>query len=72
MPETVIVAIIALIGTVTGTYFGQRKSTALIMYRIERLEKTVEKHNGVVGRTAILEEQMKVANHRIKNLEGRE
>lgn len=72
MPETVIVAIIALIGTLTGTYFGQRKSTALIMYRIERLEKTVEKHNGVVGRTAILEEQMKVANHRIKNLEGRE
>ena len=72
MPETVIVAIIALIGTLTGTYFGQRKSTALIMYRIERLEKTVEKHNRVVGRTAILEEQMKVANHRIKNLEGRE
>ncbi len=72
MPETVIVAIIALIGTLTGTYFGQRKSTALIMYRIEKLEKTVEKHNGVVGRTAILEEQMKVANHRIKNLEGRE
>lgn len=72
MPETVIVAIIALIGTLTGTYFGQRKSTALIMYRIERLEKTVEKHNGVVGRTVILEEQMKVANHRIKNLEGRE
>jgi len=72
MPETVIVAIIALIGTLTGTYFGQRKSTALIMYRIERLEKTVEKHNGVVGRTAILEEQMKVANRRIKNLEGRE
>ena len=71
MPETVIVAIIALIGTLTGTYFGQRKSTALIMYRIERLEKTVEKHNGVVGRTAILEEQMKVANHRIKDLEGR-
>lgn len=71
MPETVIVAIIALAGTLTGTYFGQRKSTALIMYRMERLEKTVEKHNGVVGRTAVLEEQMKVANHRIKSLEGR-
>lgn len=50
-------------------HFANRKSTALISYRIEQLEKKVEKHNNIIERTYLLEEKMKVANHRIEDLE---
>lgn len=65
MPDTVIVAVLSLIGTLTGSFGG----TQLIKYRIEQLEKKVEKHNSVVERTYLLEEKVKVANHRIQDLE---
>ena len=69
MSETIIVAIISLIGTLFGSYLAQRKTTALVVYRLEQLEKKVDKHNSVIERTYILEEKMKVANHRISDLE---
>ena len=69
MSETIIVAIISLIGTLFGSYLAQRKTTALVVYRLEQLEKKVDKHNSVIERTCILEEKMKVANHRISDLE---
>ena len=65
MTDTVIVAIISLLGTLLGSFGG----TQLIEYRIEQLEKKVEKHNSIVERTYILEEKVKVANHRIEDLE---
>lgn len=68
MPDTVLVAALSLIGTLAGSFGG----TQLIKYRIEQLEKKVEKHNSVVERTFRLEEQMKVANHRIQDLEDEE
>ena len=67
--ETIIVAIISLVGTLFGSYLAQRKTTALVVYRLEQLEKKVDKHNSVIERTYILEEKMKVANHRISDLE---
>ena len=67
MPDTVVVAILSLIGTLAGSFGG----TQLIKYRIEQLEKKVEKHNSVVERTFLLEEKVKVANHRIEDLEGK-
>lgn len=76
MPETVIVALISMAGTLMGSYFGQRKSTALISYRLEQLEKKVNKHNNHTERLYQLEkrcdlheEKLKVANHRIDDLE---
>lgn len=76
MSETVIVAFLSLVGTLTGSYFANRRSTALIAYRLEQLEEKVNKHNQVVERTyhledndALLEEKIKVANHRIEDLE---
>ncbi len=69
MSETIIVAIISLIGTLFGSYLAQRKTTALVVYRLEQLEKKVDKHNSLIERTYILEEKMKVANHRISDLE---
>ena len=65
MADTVIVAIISLLGTLLGSFGG----TQLVKYRIEQLEKKVEKHNSIVERTYILEEKVKVANHRIEDLE---
>lgn len=78
MTEGIIVGILSLIGTLAGTYFANRKSSALIAYRLELLEKKVGKHNSVVERTfkleeqtAVIEEKIKVANHRIEDLENR-
>ena len=51
---------------------GSFSGTQLIKYRIEQLEKKVEKHNSIVERTYILEEKVKVANHRIDDLERKE
>ena len=67
MQDTIVVAILSLIGTLAGSFGG----TQLIKYKIEQLEKKVEKHNSVVERTFLLEEKMKVANHRIEDLEGK-
>lgn len=78
MTEGIIVGILSLIGTLAGTYFANRKSSALIAYRLELLEKKVDKHNSAVERTfkleekaAVIEEKIKVANHRIEDLENR-
>lgn len=62
---TVIVGVLSLFGTLTGSYGGMK----LMTYRIEQLEKKVDKHNNFAERVPILEEQMKVANHRIEDLE---
>lgn len=76
MTESIIVAVLSLIGTMAGAYFANRKSAALIAYRLEELEKKVNKHNGLVERmynletrADVFEEKMKVANHRIDDLE---
>ena len=76
MTETIVVALLSLVGTLTGAYFANRKSSALIAYRLEQLEKKVALHNSVVKRTfqleqdrAVMQEQIKVANHRIEDLE---
>lgn len=76
MSETIIVAVLALIGTLVGSYFSNQKTTALIACRLEQLEQKVNKHNSVIERTyklekqeSVMEEQIKVINHRIEDLE---
>ena len=68
MTETIIVAILGFLGTAVGSFSGMR----LMSYRIEQLEKKVEHHNQVIERTYVLEEQLKVANHRLDDLERHE
>lgn len=63
--STVIVAFFSLLGTMAGSYGGMK----LMSYRIEQLEKKVERHNQFAERVPILEEKMNVANHRIDDLE---
>ena len=76
MNENIIVAVLALIGTLTGAYLANRKSSALIAYRLEELEKRVQAHNNLVERTfhleektEVQEERIKIINHRIEDLE---
>ncbi len=80
MSETILVALItgglALLGTLGGSYLANKKSAALIAYRLEQLEKKVQAHNNLVERmyqmeerTELQEEKIKVANHRIDDLE---
>lgn len=80
MDSTIIVSLItgglALVGTLAGSYFANRKSAALIAYRLEELEKRVQAHNNLVERTYHLEERtelqeekLKVVNHRLNDLE---
>lgn len=76
MNESIIVAVLSLFGTLGGTFGGILTANKLTNYRIEQLEKKVEKHNRVVERVyilekneAVMEEEIKVANHRIDDLE---
>ena len=77
MSETIIVAILSLIGTLAGSHLGIVAANKLVIYRIEQLEKKVEKHNNVLERVydlekseAVIKEEIKVANHRIDDLES--
>lgn len=76
MTEAIIVAGFSLLGTLAGAYFSNKKSAALISYRLEQLEQKVAKHNSLVERMYnlekredVIEEKMRVANHRIEDLE---
>lgn len=76
MSETVIVAILSLVGTLGGSLFGILAANKLTTYRLQQLEQKVERHNQVIERVyklekneAVMEEEIKVANHRIEDLE---
>ena len=69
MTTDILVALIAFAGTVLGTFGGILTSSKLTNYRISEFEKKVDKHNNFAARVPIFEEQMKVANHRIDDLE---
>lgn len=74
--SSIIVALIGAGGSAIGAILGIIINTKLITYRIEQLEIKVNKHNNLIERTyeletkeKVLEEQIKVANHRISDLE---
>ena len=76
MSETMGIALLSFAGTLLGTLGGILAANRLTNYRIERLEKQVEKHNQVIDRVykleqadAVEEEEIKVINHRIRDLE---
>lgn len=75
MDSTVIVGVLSLIGTLVGSLGGIMTANRLTNYRIQQLEKKVEKHNSVIERVYILEkheavidEEIKTANEKIDNL----
>jgi hypothetical protein len=71
------ISLLSLIGTLAGTFGGILTSNKLTGYRIQKLEEQVAKHNNVVERVfrledsdKLLDEKIKVANHRIDDLEA--
>ena len=76
MNSEITVAVLALLGSVMGTLAGVIVNAKLINYRIAQLESKVDKHNHVIDRVydleknnAVIREEIKVANHRISDLE---
>lgn len=67
MNETII---ISLIGTLAGSLGGILVASKLTNYRLEQLEKKVDKHNQFAERIPVLENRMTVSEHRIKDLES--
>ena len=71
----IIVAIISglfvAVPSLIATILSNKKTTALVTYRVEQLEKKVEKHNSVMERTFKLEEDYKNLEENLKELKGR-
>ena len=61
----IVVALLALVGTGIGSFSGFK----LTSYRVEQLEKKVDKHNQFAERLPVLEEKIKMMNHRLDDLE---
>lgn len=76
MATEIIVALIGLGGSAIGSIIGIIASSKLTVYRLEQLEQKVNKHNNLIERTyqlerdkAVINEEIKVLNHRIDDLE---
>jgi len=76
MSDAVAVALIGLAGSGLGSVLGILVSSKLTQYRLEQLEKKVQAHNNLIERTyrleertEVQEEKIRVANHRIEDLE---
>lgn len=76
MSTEIIVALIGLGGSAIGSILGIIASSKLTLYRIKQLEEKVDKHNSVIERVyhletqdAVINEEIKVVNHRLTDLE---
>ena len=72
MDVTVISAIVSALCSLVGTFGGILVSSKLTAYRLEQLEKRVAEHNNFAIRLPVIEEQIKVINHRLEDLEHEE
>ena len=79
MDSSIIVAVVSGIFTLIGSFGGVMATSRLTAYRLQKLEEKVDKHNQVIDRVyrleqhdAVLDEEIKVANHRIADLERAE
>lgn len=68
MSESILVSILSLFGTLIGSLCGILTANKLTLYRIQQLEKKVEKHNGVIDRVYALEKHEAVMQEEIDNL----
>ena len=65
MDGTIMVSVISLCGTLIGSISGVLISNKLVNYRLEELEKKVDKHNQLIERMAIVERDIKTAYNQI-------
>lgn len=71
MTESIIAALITGLLSLAGVYLANRKSSALIMYRLEQLEHKQDAHNKMIERVFKLEGRMEEAEHDIRDLKAR-
>lgn len=69
MVESVVVAIITGVLTLIGVIISNNKSQAVMEERVDELTREVREHNKFAKRMPVVEEQIKVINHRISDLE---
>ena len=69
LQSEITVALLSLAGTLLGSLGGILASSKLTAYRLAQLEKKVDRHNGFAERLPVLEEKLKVVNHRLDDLE---
>lgn len=70
MSDTIITALITGAITLAGVLISNSKSQAVTETKIEELTREVREHNNFARRMPVVEEQIKVINHRIEDLEG--
>lgn len=68
MNTEILVAGFSLVGTLVGSLTGIMTANKLTVYRIEQLEKKVEKHNNLADRMIMVEQSTKSAHHRLDEL----
>lgn len=68
MTDSIIVAILSLVGTLIGSMTGILTANKLVNYRLKKLEEKVQAHNNLVERTYKLEGRMSEAEHNIRDM----
>lgn len=71
MEVEILVALITLAGTVASGIISALISSGVTKYRLEQLEKKVDKHNNLIERTFRIEEHNAVVDEKIKEFERR-
>lgn len=67
----IITAVITGACALIGTYFSNRKSTALVQYRLDQVEKKLEIHNNLIERTYKLEERTELQEEKIREVNNK-
>lgn len=70
MSSEIVVALISMAGTLSGSFLGIVAASKLTEFRLKQLEEKVEKHNKIVERTYVLEGKVEECQHDIKDLKG--
>ena len=68
MESEIIVAVLGLVGTLSGSFLGAVATSRLTQYRLQQLEEKVGKHNNLVERMVKVEDSAKSAHRRIDDL----
>ena len=68
MTDSIIVAILSLVGTLIGSMTGILTANKLVNYRLKKLEEKVQAHNNLVERTYKLEGRMNEVEHNIRDM----
>ena len=70
MHTEIIVALLGMVGTLAGSFFGVVAASKMTNFRLQQLEERVNRHNQVIERTYILEGKMEECQHDIRDLKA--